>query len=129
MPLYAWAILVMGFMMLFGFTPLLVATTLLELDRKHGTRFFDASAGGDPLLWQHLFWIFGHPDVYIQLIPGLGMIAMVIADVRAAPERRPHADRALDGGDRLPPLRALGPPHVHASGWRCWRWRSSAAPA
>ena len=78
MPLYAWAILVMGFMMLFGFTPLLVATTLLELDRKHGTRFFDASAGGDPVLWQHLFWIFGHPDVYIQLIPGLGIIAMII---------------------------------------------------
>jgi cytochrome c oxidase subunit I+III len=78
MPLYAWAILIMGFMMLFGFTPLLVATTLLELDRKHGTRFFDVAAGGDPLLWQHLFWIFGHPDVYIQLIPGLGIIAMVI---------------------------------------------------
>ncbi len=78
MPLYAWAILCMGLMMLFGFTPLLAATTLLELDRKHDTQFFNPEAGGDPVLWQHLFWIFGHPDVYIQLIPGLGMIAMII---------------------------------------------------
>ena len=91
MPLYAWAILVMGFMMLFGFTPLLVGTTLLELDRKHGTRFFDASAGGDPVLWQHLFWIFGHPDVYIQLIPGLGIVAMVIPTF----VRRPNVGHTL----------------------------------
>ena len=78
MPIYAWSILVTGFMMLFGFTPLLVATTLLELDRKHGTLFFDPDAGGDPLLWQHLFWIFGHPDVYIQFIPAAGIISMIV---------------------------------------------------
>ncbi|MGE3912345.1 MAG: cytochrome c oxidase subunit I, partial [Chloroflexota bacterium] len=78
MPLYAWAILVTGFMMLFGFTPLLVSTTLLELDRKHGTHFFNPELGGDPLLWQHLFWIFGHPDVYIMFIPAAGSIAMII---------------------------------------------------
>jgi cytochrome c oxidase subunit I+III len=77
-PIYAWAILVTGFMMLFGFTPLLVSTTLLELDRKHGTHFFDPAFGGDPILWQHLFWIFGHPDVYIMFIPAAGMIAMII---------------------------------------------------
>ena len=77
-PIYAWSILVTGFMMLFGFTPLLVSTTLLELDRKHGTHFFNPAAGGDPLLWQHLFWIFGHPDVYIMFIPAAGMVAMII---------------------------------------------------
>jgi cytochrome c oxidase subunit I+III len=78
MPVYAWSILITAYAMLFGFTPLLVATTLLELDRKAGTRFFDPAAGGDPLLWQHLFWIFGHPDVYIQFIPAVGIISLVI---------------------------------------------------
>jgi cytochrome c oxidase subunit I+III len=78
MPVYLWSIIVTAYAMLFGFTPLLVATTLLELDRKFGTRFFDAAAGGDPLLWQHLFWIFGHPDVYIQFIPATGIISLII---------------------------------------------------
>ncbi|MCC7372167.1 MAG: cbb3-type cytochrome c oxidase subunit I [Chloroflexi bacterium] len=78
-PVYAWSILVTAYAMLCGFTPLLVATTLLELERKLGTRFFDVAAGGDPLLWQHLFWIFGHPDVYIQFIPATGIISLVIA--------------------------------------------------
>jgi cytochrome c oxidase subunit I+III len=78
-PVFAWSILVTAYAMLFGFTPLLVATTLLEVERKLGTRFFDPSAGGDPLLWQHLFWIFGHPDVYIQFIPAAGIISLVVA--------------------------------------------------
>jgi cytochrome c oxidase subunit I+III len=78
-PIFAWSILVTAYAMLFGFTPLLVATTLLEIERKLGTRFFDPSAGGDPLLWQHLFWIFGHPDVYIQFIPAAGIISLVVA--------------------------------------------------
>ena len=77
-PLFAWAMLVTGFMMLFAFTPLIVGSTLLEFDRKLGTRFFDAQAGGDPLLWQHLFWIFGHPDVYIQFVPAVGMVSMIV---------------------------------------------------
>jgi cytochrome c oxidase subunit I+III len=78
MPIYAWSILVTAYAMLFAFTPLLVSTTLLELDRKLGMRFFDPDAGGDPLLWQHLFWIFGHPDVYIQLLPAVGIVSLVI---------------------------------------------------
>jgi cytochrome c oxidase subunit I+III len=77
-PVYAWSILVTAYAMLCGFTPLLVATTLLELERKLGTRFFDPAAGGDPLLWQHLFWIFGHPDVYIQFIPATGLVSLVV---------------------------------------------------
>ncbi|MFN0071791.1 MAG: cytochrome c oxidase subunit I [Chloroflexota bacterium] len=78
LPIYCWAILVTGFMILFGFTPLLVSTTLLELDRKHGTVFFDPNLGGDPLLWQHLFWIFGHPDVYIIFVPAAGIVAAIL---------------------------------------------------
>ncbi len=77
-PLFAWAILVTSFMILFAFTPLIVGSLLLELDRGFGTAFFDVSRGGSSLLWQHLFWIFGHPEVYIQFLPATGVVSMVI---------------------------------------------------
>ncbi len=78
MPLFAWAILVMAVMILFAFTPLIVGSLLLELDRGFGTQFFDPTAGGSSLLWQHLFWIFGHPEVYIQFVPATGIVSMVL---------------------------------------------------
>ena len=78
MPVMAWALLVTAFSILFAFTPLFIATLLLELDRKFNTQFFDPSAGGSPILWQHLFWIFGHPEVYIQFIPSIGMVSMIL---------------------------------------------------
>ena len=78
MPLFAWAILVTAFMILFAFPVLLTASLLLELDRSIGTQFFDPSRGGSPLLWQHLFWIFGHPEVYIQFLPATGIVSMII---------------------------------------------------
>jgi cytochrome c oxidase subunit I+III len=78
MPLFAWAMLVTAFMLLFAFTTLLIASLLLELDRKHGTQFFNPDAGGSPILWQHLFWIFGHPEVYIQFLPATGIVSMII---------------------------------------------------
>jgi cytochrome c oxidase subunit I+III len=77
-PIFIWSVLATVLMMLFGFTPLLVGSLLLELDRKIGTDFFNATAGGDPVLWQHLFWIFGHPDVYIQFLPAIGMATMIL---------------------------------------------------
>ena len=78
MPVFLWSVIVTAYAMIFAFTPLLVATTLLELERKLGTRYFDPAAGGDPVLWQHLFWIFGHPDVYIQFIPATGIISLIV---------------------------------------------------
>jgi cytochrome c oxidase subunit I+III len=78
MPLFAWAVLVMSFMILFAFTPLIIGSLLLELDRGFGTQFFNPNQGGSSLLWQHLFWIFGHPEVYIQFIPATGVVAMII---------------------------------------------------
>lgn len=78
MPIYAWAMLVTAVSLLFAFTPLIVATLLLELDRKLGMHFYNPIAGGSPLLWQHLFWIFGHPEVYIQFIPAAGIMSMII---------------------------------------------------
>ncbi len=78
LPLFAWAFLVTSFMILFAFTPLIGGSLLLELDRGFGTRFFDPDAGGSSLLWQHLFWIFGHPEVYIQFLPATGIVSMII---------------------------------------------------
>ncbi|MBW3576962.1 MAG: cytochrome c oxidase subunit I [Actinobacteria bacterium] len=78
LPLFAWAMLVTSFMILFAFTPLIIGSLLLELDRGFGTQFFDVEQGGSSLLWQHLFWIFGHPEVYIQFLPATGIVSMVL---------------------------------------------------
>ena len=78
LPLFAWAMLVTSFMILFAFTPLIVGSLLLELERGFGMQFFDPDLGGSSLLWQHLFWIFGHPEVYIQFLPATGVISMVL---------------------------------------------------
>jgi cytochrome c oxidase subunit I+III len=78
MPLFVWAMLVTAFMIVFAMPPLVVASMMLGLDRFVGTHFFNVAAGGDPLLWQHLFWFFGHPDVYIMLVPALGITAAIV---------------------------------------------------
>ncbi len=91
MPVFVWAILVMAFMITFAMPPVMLASVMLMLDRMIGTGFFDVAMGGDPLLWQHLFWIFGHPEVYIILIPGLGMVSAIVA----AFARRPNAAYSL----------------------------------
>ncbi len=78
MPVMAWALLVMALAIIFAFTVLLVATLFLELDRAAGFRFFDPTGGGNPLLWQHMFWIFGHPEVYIMFIPATGIVSMIV---------------------------------------------------
>jgi cytochrome c oxidase subunit I+III len=78
MPMFAWALLVFSFMILFAFTPLIIGSLLLELDRGFGTEFFNPAQGGSSLLWQHLFWIFGHPEVYIQFLPATGVVSMIL---------------------------------------------------
>jgi cytochrome c oxidase subunit I+III len=78
LPIFGWAMLVTAFMIIFAFTPLIVATAMLEFDRKGLTSFFVPEAGGDPLLWQHLFWIFGHPEVYIMFIPAVGVVSQIV---------------------------------------------------
>jgi cytochrome c oxidase subunit I+III len=70
--------LVMALMIIFAMPPLILASVMLGLDRMLGGHFFNVAAGGDPVLWQHLFWIFGHPEVYIILIPALGIVSAVI---------------------------------------------------
>ncbi|MCW2395215.1 MULTISPECIES: cytochrome c oxidase subunit I [unclassified Sphingobium] len=78
MPLFAWYMLVTALMMLIGFPPLILGSILLELERAFGWPFFDAARGGDSLLWQHLFWLFGHPEVYIIFLPAAGAISTIL---------------------------------------------------
>ncbi len=79
LPLFAWTMLVTSFAILFAIPPLTVANILLELQRKLGFQFYESGAGGSPLLWQHLFWIFGHPDVYIIFLPAIGIVSEIVA--------------------------------------------------
>lgn len=85
MPLYAWYVLVVGGMILFAFPPLIAGDFLFELERSFNWPFFDPTRGGDPMLWQHLFWIFGHPEVYIIFLPSIAIAAMVIPTVARRP--------------------------------------------
>ncbi|MEC4723119.1 cytochrome c oxidase subunit I [Noviherbaspirillum sp. CPCC 100848] len=78
MPIYAWYILITAFMIVFGFPPLILGSILLELERAFGLPFYDVARGGDPLLWQHLFWIFGHPEVYIIFLPAAGLVTTML---------------------------------------------------
>ena len=85
MPLYAWYVLVVGGMILFAFPPLIAGDFLFELERSFDWPFFDPERGGDPMLWQHLFWIFGHPEVYIIFLPSIAVAAMVVPTVAQQP--------------------------------------------
>jgi cytochrome c oxidase subunit I+III len=78
MPLYSWYVLIVGAMILFAFPPLIAGDLLFELERLLDWPFFDVTRGGDPMLWQHLFWIFGHPEVYIIFLPAIALLAMIV---------------------------------------------------
>ncbi len=77
-PLFVWAMLVTSFMVLFAMPAVMLSSTALIMDRLVGTHFYNPAEGGDALLWQHLFWFFGHPEVYLIFIPGLGFLSAII---------------------------------------------------
>ena len=85
MPLYAWYVMVVGGMILFAFPPLIAGDFLFELERSFDWPFFDPTRGGDPILWQHLFWIFGHPEVYIVFLPSIAIASMIVPTVARRP--------------------------------------------
>ena len=85
MPVYAWAMLVVGVMIVFAFPAVIAGTTLLEMERAFDWPFFIPARGGDPVLWQHLFWFFGHPEVYIIFLPAAGMVSTMIPALAGTP--------------------------------------------
>ncbi|MDP3572866.1 MAG: cytochrome c oxidase subunit I [Archangium sp.] len=86
-PLYVWYTMVGAVMIVFAFPPLIAGSMLLEIERAFDWPFFDATRGGDPLLWQHLFWLFGHPEVYIIFLPSIALVAMIVPTFARVPLR------------------------------------------
>ena len=85
-PLFVWATLITSFMVLFAMPAVMLASTALIMDRLVGTHFYNPAEGGDPILWQHLFWFFGHPEVYLIFIPGLGFLSAMIPTFSRRPQ-------------------------------------------
>src|SRR5690606_30078295 len=78
MPLFPWMVLVTSFLIILAFPAITIALVCLMMDRMAGTHFFEPAFGGQPILWQHLFWVFGHPEVYILILPAMGIISEII---------------------------------------------------
>ena len=100
-------------MIVFAFPAVIAGTALLELERAFDWPFFIAARGGDPLLWQHLFWFFGHPEVYIIFLPAAGMVSMMVPTLARTPLVGYRAVVAALVGVGVAQLRAVGAPHVH----------------
>ena len=113
LPVFTWMTLFTAFLIVLSFPFITIALVEVMMDRNFGTSFFEVSGGGMPILWQHLFWVFGHPEVYILILPAMGIIFGNPPDLLAqAPLRLPDR-RVLGRVHRLPRLRRVEPPYVH----------------
>jgi cytochrome c oxidase subunit 1 len=90
-PVLAWMMLVIQFLLAFSFPPVAVGLIFLSLDRTFGTVFYQTAMGGDPQLWQHLFWLFGHPEVYVLILPSMGIVSEVLPVFARRPLFGQHA--------------------------------------
>ena len=137
MPVFTWMILVVQVLLVFAMPVITVALFLLTFDRLFDANFFNVSQGADPLLWQHLFWIFGHPEVYILILPAFGIVSEIIPVFSRKPIFGYPFMVVLGHRHRLHGLGRVGPPHVRLrprarSRWppsRCRRCSSPCPPA
>ena len=123
MPLTCWSWFITAILGLLAFGVLLSAGILLLMDRNLGTSFYVplvvvngqvmGHKGGSPLLWQHLFWFFGHPEVYIAILPGMGVASQILSTFSRKPIFGYQGDGLRDAGHRLLRVHGLGPSHVH----------------
>ena len=77
LPVFTWMTLVTSVLIILALPVLTVALIQLQVDRLYGTHFYNPAAGGDPVLWQHMFWLFGHPEVYILILPAMGIVSEI----------------------------------------------------
>jgi cytochrome c oxidase subunit 1 len=112
MPLFCWTWLITAFLLIAVMPVLAGAITMTLTDRHFGTSFFNAAGGGDPVMYQHIFWFFGHPEVYIMILPAFGIVSQIIPAFAAS--RCSATPRwCMPPRDRHPVVHRLGAPHVH----------------
>ena len=129
LPLFVWMTLVTAFLIVVVMPILNAALVMLLIDRLLNAHFFRADTGGSAVLWQHVFWAFGHPEVYIMVLPAFGMISEVIPVFSRQADLRLRFRRRLDAGDRVSEPRRVGASHVRGRARVTPSICSSASPA